>query len=264
LPFLRGNFLDGFHDSDKNSEPVPASTTYGDGDARKAIHDRELRAGDWKLLNDKIEELSRRLEAIKTLRGLKAAEHARLSRNKRIAPLVKLIDRDRARLAALGPMPNVPVGFGQSLHEKFEAFRKATETRKRIADDEASFARDYAEITVDEPLLERAGDVLRLFGETGAYANNWRDLPRIQVETDEYQAILAELAVRLGHQTVPEPGKTCDLLRREAQRWCRPLPQGGGVGRKVLANQKEQQKGSYRHRHRSLTSLPLPAAEPRN
>jgi uncharacterized protein YhaN len=167
-------------------------------DARKAIHDRELRAGDWKTLNEKIEELSRRLDAIKTLRGLKAAEHARLSRNKRIAPLIKLIDRDRARLAALGPMPNVPIGFGQSLYEKLEAFRKATETRKRIADDEALFAREYAEITVDETLLARASDVLRLFGETGAYANNRRDLPRIQAETDEYQAILAEFAVRLG------------------------------------------------------------------
>jgi hypothetical protein len=31
LPFLRGNFIDGFYDSGKNSEPVLASTTYGDG-----------------------------------------------------------------------------------------------------------------------------------------------------------------------------------------------------------------------------------------
>ena len=56
---------------------------------------------------------------------------------------------------------------------------------------------------MDEVLLARAGDVLRLFGETGAYANNRRDLPRIQAETDEYQAILAEFAVRLGLQMNP-------------------------------------------------------------
>ena len=104
-------------------------------DARKAIHDLELRAGDWKTLNERIEELSRRLDAIKTFAWLQSCRTRSAFWNKRIAPVVKLIDRDRERLAALGPMPNVPIGFGQSLHKKLEAFRKATETGKRIADE---------------------------------------------------------------------------------------------------------------------------------
>ena len=43
-------------------------------EARKAIHDRELRAGDWKALNERIDELCGRLEEIKALRGAKAAQ----------------------------------------------------------------------------------------------------------------------------------------------------------------------------------------------
>jgi uncharacterized protein YhaN len=167
-------------------------------EARKATHERELRAGDWKALNERIEELSRRIGEIKTLRGLKAGERARFSMNKRTAPLAKLIDRDLAGLAALGMVPEVPIGFGESLHERLEAVQKITKTRERIADDEVKARRDSDEITVDEKLLERAGDILRLLGETGAYANNRRDLPRIQAETDEYSGLLAEFAVRLG------------------------------------------------------------------
>jgi len=167
-------------------------------EARKAIHERELRAGDWKALNERIEELSRRIGEIKTLRGLKAGERARFSRNKRTAPLVKLIDRDLAGLAALGTVPEVPIGFGESLHERLEAVQMMTKTRERIVDDEVKARRDSDEITVDEKLLERSGDILRLLGETGAYANNRRDLPRIQGETDEYSGLLAEFAVRLG------------------------------------------------------------------
>src|SRR5205807_1324007 len=51
-------------------------------EARKAISERELRAGTWKALNEKIDELSQRLTEIKALRGVKAAERATLSRNR--------------------------------------------------------------------------------------------------------------------------------------------------------------------------------------
>src|SRR5262249_27025678 len=43
-------------------------------EARKAINDRELRAGYWTELNERIEGFSRRLDEIKTLRALKAVE----------------------------------------------------------------------------------------------------------------------------------------------------------------------------------------------
>ena len=167
-------------------------------EARKAIQDREIRASDWNGLNERIEELTRRLEEAKALRGTKAAERARLSRSKRVAPLVRLIDRDRSRLEALGLMPGIPIGFGKSLGEKLDALRRSREACERIAEEEAVASRDHAEIEVDDALIARAGDVLRLFGETGVYASNRADLPRIRAETDQYHGLLTEFAARLG------------------------------------------------------------------
>lgn len=167
-------------------------------EARKAISERELRAGDWKALNEKISELADRLDEIKALRGGKAAARARLSRIKRVAPLVRLIDGDLTKLVELGALPEVPTGFTERLREGLDVLHKAHETSKRIAGDEAKAVKDHADIAVDEALVVRAGDVLRLFGETGAYADSQGDLPRIQADTDEYRGALAELAVRLG------------------------------------------------------------------
>jgi uncharacterized protein YhaN len=189
-------------------------------EARKAIHDRELRAGDWKALNERIDELSGRLEEIKALRGAKATQRARLSRNRRVAPLVRLIDRDRNRLAELGLMPEVPIGFSKTLREGLEAVCKSSETRGRIAGDEATASRDHAEIVVDEAVLDRAGDVQRLFGETGAYASNRADLPRVRAEADEYQGFLTEFAARLG---VHEPALKSMLPTDAAQALIRAL-----------------------------------------
>jgi uncharacterized protein YhaN len=92
----------------------------------------------------------------------------------------------------------VPIGFSNVLRERLEAVRRSSETRARIAGDEATASRDHSEIVVDEAVLARAADVQRLFGETGAYASNRGDLPRVRAEADEYQALLAEFAARLG------------------------------------------------------------------
>jgi AAA domain len=171
-------------------------------DARRAIHDSELRAGDWKALNERIDSQSARLKEIKASRGVKAAQRARLSRNRRVAPLVHLIDRDRNRLAELGLMPEAPIGFSKVLRERLEAVRRSNETRARIAGDEATASRDHAEIVADDAVLARAADVQRLFGETGAYASNLGDLPSVRAEADEFQGLLAEFAARLGvHET---------------------------------------------------------------
>ena len=112
--------------------------------------------------------------------------------------LVRLINSDRNRLVELGFLPEVPTGFSRSLRENLEAVRRSTETRARLAEAEATASRDHAKIVVDQALLARAGDVLRLFGETGAYSSNQMDLPRIRAENDEYQGLLGEFAAQLG------------------------------------------------------------------
>jgi chromosome segregation protein len=167
-------------------------------DAHKAIRELEVKAGDWKSLNDAIDEDARRLGEMEAQQRANAKEQARLSRLKRVAPLVRFIDRDLAGLSALGPLPEMPAGFAGRLQASLEAVAKAEETHKRACADEAKATKDHAGITVDEAIIAQAGEVLSLFSEVGAYATNRRDLPRIQAEADDYRGRLAELAVRLG------------------------------------------------------------------
>ena len=167
-------------------------------EARKTIQGREVRAAYWKDLNDRIETLTRRLEELKALRAANAAERARVARSKRIAPLMQLIDGDLARRSMLGPIPDVPAGFGHELAEALATVRTASDAHARALDDEAAAIRDHADVAVDEAVLGRASDVVRLMAETGAYASNRRDLPRIQAEADEYRGQVRQLAMRVG------------------------------------------------------------------
>lgn len=166
--------------------------------ARKAIRERELRSGDWKALNEKIEERGGKLEQIKQDRGKNATEHARLSRLKRVAPLLRQIDGDLGALALLGDLPDVPNGFTERLRGALDALAKGSAACEEAAAERQQAEQDLAEISVDEALLDRSGDIERLVAETGAYANDRRDRPRIQAEADEYSASLNRLAIRLG------------------------------------------------------------------
>lgn len=167
-------------------------------DARKAIRELEVKAGDWKSLNDAIDGHAKRLGEIKALQSVNATEQARLSRLKRVAPLVLFIDRDLAGLTALGPLPEMSAGFAGRLRASLDAVAKAEDAQKRACADEAKATKDHGGITVDEAIIAQAGHVLSLFSEVSAYARDRRDLPRIQAEADDYRGRLAELAVRLG------------------------------------------------------------------
>ena len=166
--------------------------------ARKAMRTLELRAGDWKARNELIEELGTKLAQIKDERAQKTVEQARLLRLKRVAPLLRLVDRDIEIQRSLGDLPELPAKFTEHLRDGLAALAKATDDNARASAEHDQAKRELAEITVDEALIAKAGDVERLFGETVAYANNRRDMPRIQGEADEYSATLSQLAVRLG------------------------------------------------------------------
>lgn len=167
-------------------------------EARKAIRENELKAGDWKDLNEAIDEFASRLDEIRAARDAKIADHARLSRLKRVLPLVRLIDQDLARVAALGNLPETPVGFTERLRASLDAATQTEVAQKRALGDEAKATRDHVAITVDNQIIAEDGNVLGLFSEIGAYANDRRDSPRIQAEADDYRGRLAEIATRLG------------------------------------------------------------------
>lgn len=179
-----------------------ALTVYDD--ARRAIRDSELRAGDWKDLNKRIEEATARLDEIKGLRVSKVAERSKLARLKRIAPIIRSIDEPLAQITALGPLPDVPLGFATQLKPALEAVETIAAALTRAQANATKAEHDLADIVVDESLLASANEILRLFSEMKSYSDIRRDLPRVQGEADDFHATLAGLATRLGLADGPE------------------------------------------------------------
>lgn len=166
--------------------------------ARKAIRELELKAGDWKARNERIEELAQTLKKIKDERAQKAVEQARLLRLKRVAPLLHLIDGDIDILGSLGDLPTVPHGFLERLRDGLDALAQTAAASDHAEAEHKEATESLSQVIVDETLIAKAGDVQRLFGETAAYANDRRDMPRIQAEADEYSAAITQIAIRLG------------------------------------------------------------------
>ncbi len=167
-------------------------------DSRRAIRESEVRAGDWKGLNDRIEALGGSLRELKDQRAGKASESARLSRLKRIAPLVRQIDMDLERVQDLGTLPDVAPGFAARLRSHLNEVATSAHGLALAKNATEAAQRELAQISVDAPMLEAAGRVLELFAGLGAFRNDRRDLPRIRAEVEDFEGELRSLATRLG------------------------------------------------------------------
>lgn len=171
-------------------------------DARRAIRERELRAGDWKALNESIDSLAARLGDIRAKRNEIASARSQLARLKRVGPLMRLLDEHLSRFDAFADLPQLPRGTAEALRDSLDAVTQAEEGLRRAEADLATARLDLDGMVVDEALTVAADQVVQIFGESGGHAANRRDLPRIQAELDDLQRTLATLAGRLGQ----EPG----------------------------------------------------------
>jgi uncharacterized protein YhaN len=184
--------------------------------SRRQIRELELKASDWLALNDEIDAYSVELAEIATKRADNSAERARLSRLKRVAPLVRLIDADLAVLQTIGTLPQVPGDFTSRLQAAIDSRREATSARTRALEDQQSLELELSGIVEDEVLLANAAEIQALVAKTGAYDKDQRDLPRIQAEADGYSAELRQLAIRLGirdveHVVLNQPADTASV-----------------------------------------------------
>jgi uncharacterized protein YhaN len=166
--------------------------------ANKAIRERELRDGPWKELNEKIENLSLGLKTLGETRRANAEERARLSRLKRVAPQIRLIDEEMTHLNDLGPLPDVAPGMADGLSKALERRNNALEQLRRAGDDEQRAIANHAGIIVDETILAGSEDVVTLFSELGGYTAARKDLPGVEREVVAFAKNLDELAARLG------------------------------------------------------------------
>jgi uncharacterized protein YhaN len=167
-------------------------------DARKAVREHELKAGDWKALNETVDSLALGLEAIRARRNAIAAARSQLQRLKRVGPLMRVLDDDLLRIETFADLPQLPQGAAEALRAALDAVTRAGEMVRRAAADHAVAQRDLDGIAVDDTLTGAADRVVQIFGETGGYAASRRDLPRIQAELDDLDRTLATLAGRLG------------------------------------------------------------------
>lgn len=167
--------------------------------ARRAVREQELKAGDWKQLNDKIDELKLQQSQIQEQRASNKTEWALWTRLKRVAPQIRLIDEELKKLESLGTLPSVPKGFPAKLSVALSTLGAAIEKQVRGDADLKAAADSLADIMVDEVMLTRADEISRLFSETGAINKAREDLPRIQIELDDLAADIRELAARLGN-----------------------------------------------------------------
>jgi chromosome segregation protein len=217
-------------------------------DARKAIREQELKAGDWKALNETVDGLAIRLDETRARRNEIAAARSQLQRLKRVSPLMRLLDDDLLRVEAYADLPQLPPEAADALRGALDAVTRAEEMRRRSAADLATAQQDLAGISVDDALTAAADQVVQIFGETGGYAASRRDLPRIQAELDELDQTLAALAGRLGQ---PPAAVQADPPSDAAQAQLRRLIADG----RTLAETRRSQRASIEREVAILAGL---------
>jgi chromosome segregation protein len=166
--------------------------------ARKLIRSTELRAPEWKQLNDAIAAHTRRLDEIRDARAALAGEQARLKRLKRVAPLIHEIDMLAETADGFSDLPALPERVVAQLGTLLADLQAAQDECARAEADAARAEAEGEGIAVDAALLAHGQAVVDLFSETKAYAANLRDLPRIDLEAEDFRTALSELAIRIG------------------------------------------------------------------
>ncbi|WP_375455037.1 AAA family ATPase [uncultured Methylobacterium sp.] len=167
-------------------------------EARKAIRDTGLRAGDWRDLNEEIAAAGRSLEAIAAERKRIAAEQARLARLKRVRPLIAAIDAVTEPTIPHADLPEASDGWIDRLGEGLRAADAAAIEEARAAASLAEAGADLSTLTVNLRPIARAEAIESAYRGVARFDKDGLDLPRIQAEADGFAQDLDRLAVRIG------------------------------------------------------------------
>ena len=167
--------------------------------ARRAMRESELRVGDWKELNERIEALRSELGEIDRRRGETMRRARKAATAEAPCSLGAVARRGRRRGSTKsGPVPALPSGLPQRLRAALEAESGAAQRHRECAAIGRG-TRGGARRLVDRRGARRAirrGRVL--FAETGRYAKASEDLPGVDREAEAMRAGLETLARRLG------------------------------------------------------------------
>lgn len=175
-------------------------------EAKRRLRDVELTVGKWAASHDALKALEEKYGSLSKELDENRRSSSRLERLKRLRPIMQSIEAASLSLMELtlrrAEGGEVPVADLMALEERLEgalgvleAANSETERTKAELDLESAA---LGRISVDETLVGKSEAIQRLFGRTGSYDDQQRDLPRIEAERDNKLALVARLAQGIG------------------------------------------------------------------
>ena len=166
--------------------------------AKESLRGLELKDRDLRELRKGIEESEEQLRTLRAKKSSLATEREQLRRDKDTAPLLRLIAIDESSLHATADLPS----WDRTRIKNFrDAEARVIETERALderTNEEIELTKRGTEYSIDAMLLAQADEIELLFGLTGNYASQVKDLPRVRGEFRSYGQDLANVARRLG------------------------------------------------------------------
>ncbi len=209
--------------------------------ARRALDDAAVRRQDWDAAEAEQRDTAAALAALQEEQRALSAEGSRLQRIRRVVPLLRRLDDERARLLALADAPHLPPDTASRLSDAREAARDAARDAEREAAEilrlehrAAGLAADPAVLAQQDAidlLAERRAEILRMEAE---------DLPPVLNQAAGYRASIAAASEEL------DPGAAPDALRARLP----PAPR-----RRALQQARDRRIGLLAARHAAAEAL---------
>lgn len=167
-------------------------------DARKAVRDRMVTFQAWRDLSETIANLDSRISDSRTRREEIGKERSRLSRLRRVAPILAAIDRLESELAAFAGLPELPEGFDARIRRHLDDMagveRDRTQQQQALSNADGRLAR----LAVQPELAAAGPQIDSLVERLQVLRDCVRDLPKRTAEYEDASAQLDEYARRLG------------------------------------------------------------------
>jgi uncharacterized protein YhaN len=166
--------------------------------AAKQIRALELATRDLRERRGIIENLKVELANIRERRAEDIKRREFLVRQREIGPILQLIAADEDLLRAWEHLPVIDANCVQLLRRALNASEVAQAELDRLRNEETAAKVTFETFVVDGSLLALGPAIQLLVTDSGNYAAEKTQLPRVQSEADAFELKLKELAIALG------------------------------------------------------------------
>ena len=166
--------------------------------ARAQERSSELRAGEWKRLNDDIARLGGEHDEKSRARAELRQRASEIETLRRLSPVLAEMDEEARQLQEFDDIADLPDELGSRL---VAALAATEEGRAGLVQAQAAvdrIRREIERVAVKPELAAALGSVTEVFDRRGGVTKDQVDLPRVAAERDQFSARLAEMASRIG------------------------------------------------------------------